>query len=478
MDAIATGDPGLVLLALAEADENGRAAVLLDDLALLTVRQAVGESLWPAAERILAKAPSETVPSLDEGTVFRADRHIGHMRYQDALHIVVSALEASNVISLTCALSPTEATRRAMARPPPRIEEDPVTKRRIPAGHSKVLIYDPGFRSVAWLFSTIMHEYVHVLQQQREFTKAEFEDQEDDARGEVEAYLWEIEHAVGSGVIASPEQMKDLGKRLTDNYEQLSRRSKVRYEARYKAAQERVHKASSGQAPVDLSSLYDKARRIVQESSRRIADLVEKRPAADNPNPEQRKEQMRIDKEIAAIQHERADALVDVVLTENPVIEIVDRRRGLYRVGMVDSRGRVTHIYGAISVAWNLRQISPSAFTLRAQINARPHPPGIQTRMTLGGTSIQGRVQPFPGDLDFVEEIDVTAPSKRKAGEAAAKAVIEFVARNLSSREYEFLRMTIFRGPGYEAQAKDPVWSQEAILSARTDPAVRATARR
>jgi hypothetical protein len=473
-DAIATGDPSLVLLALAEADEARKAAVLDDILARLAVRLAVGERLWPTAQRILTKAPSETVPSLDEGTVFIADRHIRLMRYQDALHVVVSALEASNVIDgRLCSVTYVRDTQKD-GETTTRYDVDPVTKRRIPAGRSEMLIYDPGFASVSWLFSTIMHEYVHVLQQQREFTKAEFEDPEGTEREEVEAYLWEIEHAVGTGLIASPQRMNDLGERLTDHYEQLSRRSKARYAARYKAAQERVRKASSGQAPVDLSSSYDKARQIVQESSRRIAELVEQRPATDDPDPDQRKEQERIDKEIAAIQRERADALVDVVLTDNPVVEIVDRRRGLYRVGVVDPQGRVTHMYGAISVAWNLRRMSPSAFTLRAQIHARPRPPQIQTRMTLGGTSIQGRVQPFPGDLDFVEEIDITAPSKGKAGAAAASAVIEFVARNQSSREYEFLRMTIFRGAGYEAQGKDPVWSQEAILSARTDPAVRA----
>ena len=61
-------------------------------------------------------------------------------------------------------------------------------------------------------------------------------------------------------------------------------------------------------------------------------------------------------------------SLVEVVLADNPAIEVVDRDRGIYRVPVTDAEGNQRYIYGAILVAWHLGQVSFSAFTLGQQL--------------------------------------------------------------------------------------------------------------
>ena len=72
----------------------------------------------------------------------------------------------------------------------------------------------------------MMHEYVHVLQvlagyEAKEFDKKGEQRPEFIARDELEAYLWEVEHALGSGIIR-PAQMQDIGKRLTFHFKKMT----------------------------------------------------------------------------------------------------------------------------------------------------------------------------------------------------------------------------------------------------------------
>ncbi|NJR62826.1 MAG: DUF4157 domain-containing protein [Cyanobacteria bacterium CRU_2_1] len=208
-----------------------------------------------------------------------------------------------------------------------------------------------------------------------------------------------------------------------------------------------------GPQPLSL----DEARRVVQESSRRIAELVRQRPDPQL-DPEGA---ARIDRLIAEIQREREDALVQVVLAENPLIEIVDRARGIYRVPVTDAQGNTQYVYGSILVVWHLGEISPTTFAIQAQIRAHPTEPGVTARLGVAGTSVQGRVQPFPGDIDFVEEIDIVAATDIEAGRALARTVIEFVSRNARNPRLEFLRMIIMYHESRSAQ-----WTEADVNAA------------
>ena len=442
------GKPDALVASLAsELTAEQKAAVMADAALRDEVKIAVGP-LWPATEKILTNAMSDTVPSLDAATVYLAEYCTRTGRYVDALHAIVSKLQARGLIN------PALATWQYVHD---SSHGDGLTS-TVPPAASVVEIYTPAFATVPWLYSTIMHEYVHVLQHHEGVIRGP------SSLREVEAYLWEIEHARGTGVMMNPAQMKDIGKRLTDHFNSLSAADKKTYQARYDAAMAKVAEASTGTPPIGLAAL----RRQVQEAARKIAALVRVRP---DPTVDPAGA-ARVDAAIAKLQKEREDALVEVVLSENPIIQVVDRGKGLFRVPMTDPSGTVIYVYGAISVVWHLAQISPSAFRIGATISARPTA-GVTTRLGLGGTGIQGRVQPFPGDLDFVEEIDIVAADEAAAGDAAAGRIIEFVARNKGRTDLEFLRLIIFApalsGPPSGGPRSRGIWTEAEIL----DPSLR-----
>jgi hypothetical protein len=468
-------DPQVILMALAEADDAEKAAVLGDAATLGALQKAVGTALWPTAQRILSNAPSETAPSLDEGTVFLANRHIRLGRFQDALHVVVSKLQAGGFIdgTLVTFTYVRETTPKNEGLTTTNYNRDPVTGLRAPRGPSQVELYDPAFVNVPWLFSSIMHEYVHVLQHQRNITPTEWSDPDTQDRREVEAYLWEIEHARGTGVMVSAQQMEEVGRRLTEHFNALSPPAQAAYRVRYDAAMTRVKDAASGVLPVHITYSVADARRTVQEASGRIAELVRLRPADPAKTPAEKAEQERIDRDIAVLQRQRSEALVEVVLADNPNVQIVDRARGIYRVPVRDGQGRIAWVYGSIIVVWHLQQLSPSVFDLKAHIRSNPPaglPPdtSVTTNLLVGGSGIQSRVQPFPGDIDFGEEFEITAPTDAAAGAAAAATIAEFVGRTAGRPDLEFLHMNIYPAKGSGGKTK--TWSRAEIL----DPGRRA----
>ncbi|MFB7263340.1 hypothetical protein ACFCXH_14395 [Streptomyces nojiriensis] len=464
-------DPALVLAALADAAPEERKALLADPATLAAVRAVLGDALWPVAVRILRGDRSETVPGLAEGTVFLAARHSRIGRYADALGVLLKELHAAGTVDPALAairyVRGTKAGSDALtAFPAPVVQ--PGSALLVPAGSATVSVFDPAFVSVPWLYSTVMHEYVHVLQVHTPITRREYADPDLRARREVEAYLWEIEHARGTGVLASKDQMTSLGNRLTSEYESLGKKGQAAYRQRYEAATALVNSAKAGVLPVNIAATVAEARNRVQALSRRLGELIRQRPDVGRrvPTPDEQREMARIDREVEAIRALRDGALVEVVLAENPNVQIVDRARGLYKYPVTGPKGDVAWVFGAIMPMWNLSGIPPSSFPLQEGI-ATPAGPGVDPRIGLGGTGIQGRAQPFPGDLDFVEEISVSAPSQRAAEDSAADAVIRFVVANAHARDREFLRLVVFAGGG--RKAAQAVWSEREIRAAATD---------
>jgi hypothetical protein len=456
----AGGSPELILEVLADASPTERAAILGDSTLMGPLEGAVGPALWPMAGRILSGAPSQTTPSLSEGTVYLIGRRIASGRFQDALSVLVTDLEAKGLVDGGLAVFEyVRGTTSGEGLTTTNYDPAPAGA-RTPSGPSRVELYDPAFVNVPWLYSSALHEYTHVLQHQVVVSAAAWADPEATDRGEVEAYLWEIEHARGSGVIASPDQMRDVGARLTDHFTALTVPTQALYRARYDAAMLLVHDVTSGVLPVNLTYSVEDARRTVQQSSGQIAEKVRERPSA---TPARRAE---LDREIEAIEQDRSEALVEVVLAENPTIQIVDRARGIYRVPVTDGDHHVQWLYGSITVVWHINRPSPDTFTIGTSIRSVPPatlPAGVTMgapRLLVGGSGVQGTVQPFPGDIDFGEEFDITAPSAAAAGTAMADTVVDFVARNELNPSVEFIYMRVMPATG---SAK--VWSREAILN-------------
>jgi hypothetical protein len=95
----------------------------------------------------------------------------------------------------------------------------------------RVRIGDMGVTSASTLYSTIMHEYQHVNQ---------FWDNAGDSEaiGEIQAYLYEIEHLRESGLSKSVTQLMFLRRQLVAYWDRASSNLEARapYQRRYDAA--------------------------------------------------------------------------------------------------------------------------------------------------------------------------------------------------------------------------------------------------
>jgi hypothetical protein len=405
-----------VLLTLATAPDSTRAVISKKPLVQEFLRIMIGDKAWPLALRILAKSPSAAIPSLDEATWYLADHAIKSGAFPEALGIILDALVSRGIINASLAnWSHVARQDRGEGLTSFKFVEDPVSHERRATAPVRVEIYDPGFADVGWLFSTMMHEYVHVLQViAGGYSANQFDDKgkqrpEFVAKDEVESYLWEIEHALGSGVVNNPAQMKEIGQRLTQEFEAMTPELKAQYKPRYDAAQRRVLDVLSQRPGMSI----DDARRIVQETSQEIAELLKQRPGNEAA----------IDAKIATVRARRSEAMIQVALVDNPNIQVVKPGEpGTYRVPTVDGEGRVRYLHGGIQVAWHMAEASTSAYTIGEAI-------GAGGKMAVSGTAIQGRVHPFPPDIDFDEHIHVVAGTLEEAGRAAAKPIIDSIRK-------------------------------------------------
>lgn len=107
---------------------------------------------------------------------------------------------------------------------------------------------------------------------------------------------------------------------------------------------------------------------------------------------------------------------------------------------------QINHIKTSI---WNLAPVSQSVFSIGEDIASQPNnaplPPGVlfTTPLGVGGSTIQGRVQPYPGDIDFSERFEIKAPNINSAAIAAAETIIEFVERTRNNPNFEFQELVI-----------------------------------
>ncbi|PSM47179.1 hypothetical protein C7Y66_21110 [Chroococcidiopsis sp. CCALA 051] len=186
------------------------------------------------------------------------------------------------------------------------------------------------------------------------------------------------------------------------------------------------------------------AREEVQEISKKIARKLRN---LELPNlPDDEREQL--EEEIAQLQRQRRLPLEEVVREAQPDADIddSDRDKGIYAIALGQS---LQIFYGTSFVIWNLAPVSESVDTIREDIASKPDnlqlPPvvNIDTLLGLGGSGIQGRVQPYPGDIDFSERFEIEAPTSESAARAAADTIVEFVRRTRNNPNFEFQKLYI-----------------------------------
>jgi hypothetical protein len=134
-----------------------------------------------------------------------------------------------------------------------------------------------------------MHEYQHVLQQQRPTPADELTPiaggghaEEFMEAGEVEAYLWELENSKDTGVKAHPGSIRELFVRLTEHYKNLgvfNPARQAKYRLRYEAArklvtpktkeEEELEKCDQGKLPpAQCDKLYDEVKKRFGDKER------------------------------------------------------------------------------------------------------------------------------------------------------------------------------------------------------------------
>lgn len=201
--------------------------------------------------RVAGGPASREVPLISAATFRKATTLIKNKQYASALEIVMSDLiESGHVNPLLFDHRYIASMNAGVGFTRTNYRLDPATGDYLPNGPSRMEIYTPAFQSIQLLVSSIIHQYRHVLQQQQQREPEEFIPIDKGGRQEevvevheVEAYLWEIEHADQTGLITRANDMEKRFQGLTNHYETLGRLNPQRqkeYSERYKKARQYV----------------------------------------------------------------------------------------------------------------------------------------------------------------------------------------------------------------------------------------------
>ena len=173
------------------------------------------------AEAVDENAPSPEAPGLTIGVVRQIEQHIRERNRREALNVLVEYLASTGEINLDLL-----ARRRMIYSPglggegaatPPGFRRDPATGELV-SRPTTVRIGPAAFRrGVSWLYSSVMHEYSHVLQFQQSGARDTMGQRSLDwliERQEVEAYAMEIINSEQTGLNQHPRQMRETWRRL------------------------------------------------------------------------------------------------------------------------------------------------------------------------------------------------------------------------------------------------------------------------
>ena len=76
-----------------------------------------------------------------------------------------------------------------------------------------------------------------------------------------------------------------------------------------------------------------------------------------------------------------------------------------------------------------------------ADIVQFPDLPNVETAISLSGSAAQGKIQPFPGDYDFFERINIIAPTREEACQVLAQIIREKALEHFASSEVQLVEV-------------------------------------
>ncbi len=94
-----------------------------------------------------------------------------------------------------------------------------------------------------------------------------------------------------------------------------------------------------------------------------------------------------------------------------------------------------------------------------ADIVQFPDRPNVETAISLSGSAAQGRIQPYPGDYDFFERINIIAPTREEACQVLGQIMREKALEHFSSAETQLV------------EVKFGTWQSEVVKEGKSIPA-------
>jgi len=175
-----------------------------------------------------AAAVEREVPGLSEETAQEANKLIQEHKRQEAIDVIVTDLASSGQMDLSLlrkrrvefsATISGEGLTTVLG-----YKKDPVTKARIARLHRIQIGREAFGKGIPWLYSSILHEYQHVVQGQPGSTSLVPGGVVQEGRlrqQEVEAYASEILDARQTGIAKRPKQLRETWRRLHDYWSRL-----------------------------------------------------------------------------------------------------------------------------------------------------------------------------------------------------------------------------------------------------------------
>ena len=204
-----------------------------------------------------------------------------------------------------------------------------------------------------------------------------------------------------------------------------------------------------------IDRILQDLKKDLQAISEEIAENLQKLNNPKTPKEEKRK----LETNIADLKNKRDPLLLEYVqnLRQGELeIEPTDKPK----INSIFVREE-QFFYGTGVVAWNLDLVSDSVEKIGLDIRSQPEnlkedkdkvpndptilpdDTTITTALGLGGSAAQGRVQRYPGDIDFSDTYLVRGPDAESAAKAVANTIIEFVERNRDNPNFEFVNIVI-----------------------------------
>lgn len=194
------------------------------------------------------------------------------------------------------------------------------------------------------------------------------------------------------------------------------------------------------------------------------------------------KEKAAIDAQIEGKLAGQREALEDVVRKAHPSLEVIDRTKNIYKVMIAvansSSQSPGMHQQPFVGTLESLMDFAPrspavqnAADALQTKDTNSSDGVSIQSQAGLGGTGAQGRVNPYPGDVDLSETIKITAPTADAAAAAFASSIQSTVTTATKkptdgSLGYMFLGMMVGVYPsGAKDEGKPISWTHDETVA-------------